>query len=107
MNEKKQFCCKAIKLLINDPESPLEYEPARRLYSLVSIPKAFRKKNELTVAFGISHCPRCGKELPKELTDEWLSIVEKGFGIDGILDEKIDSLPQEYKSDEWWKKRGL
>lgn len=40
------FCCTGIELLINDPESPLEYEATRRMYSLVSTPplKLFVKK---------------------------------------------------------------
>lgn len=107
MSETKNFCCKEIELLINDPESPLEYEPTRRLYFLVSVPKEFRRKNELSIAFEISHCPKCGKELPKDLSDEWLSIVEKEFGITSPLDEKIETLPQKFRTDKWWKKRGL
>lgn len=101
------FCCPEIEVLINDPESPLEYEPTRRFYSLVSVPRAYRKKNELSRAFEVVYCPACGAKLPKDLSDEWFALVEKEFGITSVLDEKIDALPQEFTTDAWWKNRGL
>jgi len=94
-------------MLLNDPASPLEYDRVKRLYSIVSVPQAFRKKNELSIAYEITHCPFCGTRFPKELSDEWYAIVEKEFGITSALDENIQKLPQEFLSDEWWKKRKI
>jgi PAB1-binding protein PBP1 len=74
------------------------------MYSLVSTPKAFRKKNELTTGYDITHCPKCGAKLPTDLADEWFAIVEKKFGVTSVLDEKIKHLPKKYKTNEWWKK---
>jgi hypothetical protein len=102
-----KVCCNNITLLINDPKSPLEYDPAKRLYSLVSVPRAFRKQNELCVAYEIAYCPCCGTKLPQELSNEWFAIIEKEFGIPSALDEGIDNLPEEFKTDEWWRNRRL
>lgn len=104
---KKEYCCDDMKRLIQDDKSPLAYEPTRRLYSLVSDANSFKTKNEICIGFNICYCPKCGTKLPKALSNEWFKIVKKEFGIANGLDERIKDLPQEFKTDEWWKKRGL
>jgi hypothetical protein len=55
----------------------------------------------------MSYCPWCGKKLPKELGEEWCRIIKERFGFEEIFVEEWETLPQEFKTDEWWKKRGL
>lgn len=102
------FCCKYIESLVSDPLSPLEYDPITRAYYLVAIPKGLRKKNEVTIAFDIEYCPRCATKLPESLEEKWSMIIKRKFKLSGLLTEKQKKLiPEEYKTDEWWKKRGL
>lgn len=101
------YCCEDIKILIEDQETPFEYDPKIREYSIVEKPKAFRQKNELTIGYSIAYCPRCGEKYPENLRDEWFDIIEKKFGIYGLLDKKIKQLPIEFTTEEWWRKRGF
>ena len=55
----------------------------------------------------INYCPWCGAELPKVLSDEWFDILEEEYGIEDPTNEEKDKVPEEFKTDEWWKKRGL
>lgn len=48
-------------------------------------------------------CPFCGEKLPKNLDKQWYRAL-KGLGFNEPDDEDI---PEEFKSDEWWKKAGL
>lgn len=59
----------------------------------------------------IYYCPWCGKKLPKNLDNEYdteLSNVLK-IPVDEIslYNYHDPNLPKEFKTDEWWKKRGL
>ncbi len=61
-----------------------------------------------TVIYIISHCPWCGKKLPSNLTDKWFEILEKEYNLDDPDGkEQAHLVPNEFKTDEWWKKRGL
>ncbi len=75
----------------------------------------------------IFYCPWCGSALPISLRGEYKTILYEQYGIsDRVLYNNVDSdnikdisiktdeqlqaipnLPEEFKSDEWWKKRGL
>jgi hypothetical protein len=59
----------------------------------------------------IDYCPFCGKKLPKDLNDEyWKTIIEEIDTEYYPTHENYDKnrpLPEEFKTDEWWKKRGL
>jgi hypothetical protein len=52
-------------------------------------------------------CPWCGTKLPTELADEWYDTLEKEYGIEDPIVDDRDKVPQEFWTDEWWKKRGL
>lgn len=57
----------------------------------------------------LTFCPWCGIELPKSLHKTIFEVIKKEFGIprwDADL-ENCTNIPQEFKTDEWWKKRGL
>ena len=55
------------------------------------------------------YCPWCGTKLPKELGDEWVDTLYHEYGLKSPCegDEDADKVPEEFKSDKWWKKRGL
>ena len=51
-------------------------------------------------------CPWCGRVLPAGLRETWFELVREGSGL---LDAwpRDRRVPKEFKSDEWWRKRGL
>ena len=51
----------------------------------------------------IQYCPWSGKLLPKSLRDEWFDTLEE-LGFDDPRDQEI---PEEFKTDKWWKDRKL
>ena len=73
----------------------------------------------------LKYCPYCGKKLPPTLNDEYFMCIDMDYGPEylpgyanrfwsprdnmlfkaGFPEPK--PLPDEFKSDEWWKKRGL
>ena len=76
------------------------YKPRTREY--LSIHKG-------NIGFDITYCPFCGTKMPKELSDEWLDVLEKEYGLDDACPSEHDDprIPPEFWTDEWWKKRGL
>jgi len=107
LSSSQEFCCESLQSLDGDLECPLKYIPYQRAYVL-SIPSYYLKKNTLCPEFQISHCPWCGAQLPKNLSEEWYSIIKEKFGItDFIESEIIKQLPEEFQTAAWWKKRGL
>jgi len=66
-------------------------------------------------------CPWCGAKFPESLVDKYLEVLEKEYSIvyedfsgkyleyseDATVEDKEVKLPEEFKSDKWWKKRGL
>ena len=53
-------------------------------------------------------CPFCGKKFLKALYDEFFDILYQEYGIDEeqVIDNQV-TLPDEFYSDQWWKKRKL
>jgi hypothetical protein len=49
----------------------------------------------------IGYCPWCGKELPEAKRDLWFDEMEK-LGIESPFEDEI---PEEYKTDAWWRKK--
>jgi hypothetical protein len=88
---------------INDPIVPIIYYPYLREYNILL-------KRRSGGSQGICYCPWCGAKLSKDLRDEFYNIFfdelnltpQKGLGI-----LETPGLPEEFKTDEWWKKRGL
>jgi hypothetical protein len=88
-------------LLLKDPKMPLEYYPIAREYAITL-------KHSPAIQ-GITYCPWCVKELPCSLRDDYYEILEKEYGIiHPEFDIQADPrIPEDFKSDAWWKKRGL
>ncbi|MDR3550584.1 MAG: hypothetical protein P4L31_04165 [Candidatus Babeliales bacterium] len=104
----KSICCLSMQdALEQADDSPLTYSPDHRSYT-ISAPRALVKKNIVWLGYRVDFCPFCGTKLPKDLTEKWWDILEKEYGIDDPYDDKQKKLiPEEFKTDEWWKKRGL
>jgi hypothetical protein len=100
MTLKIIHCCKAMEEEINDPRVFLGYASKYREYFIQTI-------NPSIVRL-IYICPWCGKTLPKSLRNEWFEALEKEYCLDDPWDKKQENLiPEEFKTDEWWKKRSL
>jgi hypothetical protein len=80
------------------------YDPSVRRFSIAVL------KDQKAICV-IDYCPYCGKKLPKELNEEWVNVILKELGLDYMKSEDTDQfikeLPEEFQTDEWWKKRGL
>ena len=101
------YCCNTVQFWLQDLDCPLKYIPNLRFYS-ISVPRSIAKKNEVWPGYAVHYCPNCGFKFPKDVVDEWMDILEKEYGIDDPYDSKQKKLiPKEFKTDEWWKKRGL
>ena len=101
-NYKGPFCCLAMDAMIKNDYSlyNVKYDQAIREYYLESLPGPYIR----TIQF----CPWCGSQLPKGLRDEWFDILENEYGLDDPgWPEQEAKVPAEFKTDEWWKKRGL
>lgn len=105
------YCCGDMANALDNTsgEKVLRYESDTREFLLIlyenSKPSGFLKP--------IIYCPWCGTELPKILNEEWCDTLKAEYGLtindfwdeDGYWDES--KIPQEFRTDEWWKKRGL
>ena len=83
-----------------DPQTPVLYDPAIRRFALMETwGPAVRV---------ISHCPWTGKELPRDLNDEWHDLIDVLMGNDDwSTDDARDKLATDYFCETWWVQRGL
>ncbi|MCC7415360.1 MAG: hypothetical protein IT346_04725 [Epsilonproteobacteria bacterium] len=94
--EQKKHCCALMEQFLDERKVSINYSPRFRAYSI-----------KLASSSGLQmiyYCPWCGMKLPSDLYDEFFAILESEYNIDDTDNPRI---PQEFKSDEWWKKRRL
>ena len=100
MNKKEKHCCQLMDKFIDDSRVGISYSKVFREYYidlLSELPKQC-----------VFYCPFCGHKLPQGLRDEYFEILEKEYDIDNYWDEEQEkNIPEEFKTDEWWKKRGF
>ena len=96
-----KHCCKNMEYYANHNNYLLEYDSSVRSYRFI-IHGSSSGTHQI-----LYYCPWCGIKLPKELDEEWEAILEKEYGIKEPGWKKTEELPEEFKTDEWWKKRGL
>jgi hypothetical protein len=94
----EKFCCEDLLYVITNPRTSISYDPIDRRFCI-----------EGDQGLKIDYCPWCAKKLPKDLREEWFETLEREYGIETDVGEARDrtDIPQEFWSDEWWKKRGL
>ena len=99
------FCCNKMYYYIlqeskkNDPS--IEYDSCMRSYSLRIINSNYGTHDY------IKYCPWCGTKLPKILGDEWENMLKENYNISDPYFDENSKIPEEFKTDEWWKKLGL
>lgn len=84
-----------MNLHINEKERIIKYHRATRKYFIQVTKSIFQQ---------LRFCSWCGLKLPKDLSKERAEIVFEQLHLNGCDDPK---LPREFRTDEWWKKRGL
>jgi hypothetical protein len=92
---KNKHCCKEMDFFLEENRVAISYINYERLYAI-----DLKSSNGLQTIY---YCPWCGSKLPKVLDDKRLEILEE-LGFDEPYEQEI---PKEFKTDEWWKKRGL
>ncbi len=102
---KKQFqdckhCCEKMKFHLDEQDIYLDYNPVFREYFI-------DLRRSLHAIQCIWFCPWCGKSLPSDIRREWFDIMEKEYGLEDPRGEQEHLVPEEFKSDEWWKKLDL
>jgi hypothetical protein len=110
MNDKLKHCCGHMdKYITMGEEDPIiEYESTIRSYTFL-----LREDNKyIGVNQQLWYCPWCGTKLPEKLSHKMEEVLEKEYGITAKdwdapgWDDDLN-LPEEFRTDEWWKKRGL
>lgn len=98
------YCCDYMNIFINDPRVPIKYIPRLREYYIPSIEFGA----ETRVIQVVYHCPWCGAKLPESVRDQYFDILESEYHLELNPDmHEQEGFPEEFKTDEWWKKRGL
>jgi hypothetical protein len=81
----------------------LEYEPTTRSYHFL----LYENNKYCGTRYQLKYCPWCGKKLPEDLCNQFEEIMEKEYGLTVSEVNRGVDIPEEFKTDEWWKKRGL
>lgn len=88
-------CCEPMATHLTSGDVPMAYSPRFREYAL----KIFDGGSAKHL---IDFCPWCGSRLPESLRDEWFEQLEQ-LG----LDPEDPEVPDDMKSDAWWRKRSV
>lgn len=88
------------------------YNPSSNTYSIKSYPINDEEPN--LVYYIMKYCLWCGEKLPNFITKR-IEILEKEYGLKCYYDFDEEDfeigiktrIPEEFKTDEWWKKRGI
>lgn len=109
MIEDVEICCQRMKYCLKDEResksSNIIYIEKIRSYRIYAYMGLSHKR--VTVD-SIYYCPWCGAKLPAELSDQYYQEIEN-LNLPLTKVDSIDRryIPQEYRTDMWWKKRGL
>jgi hypothetical protein len=88
-------CCEQMAFHAKEKEKIIVYEPITRRIGIKVNDNVFQL---------IKYCPWCSSKLPIELSNVLSKIIFDDLKLDGYDDNRI---PEEFKTDEWWKKREL
>ena len=82
-------------------DKPIAYNPVYRLYYWIT------PKRQTAIDI-VQRCFICRKKWPKDLMNEFYRELGKVVGHKIVyLEYDWTTLPEEFKSEEWWRKRGL
>ena len=91
------FCCDHMKYVLEEYKI-IEFDMVARCFS-VDLLVGMRKK--------LWFCPWCGTKFSKDLGNEWMKVLREEYNIKDPIFDDADKVPPEFRTDEWWKKRGL
>ena len=94
-----KHCCNQMEFFLKEGKVSIFYDQRIRLYGI-------RLKESKNAIQKINFCPWCGAKLPVDLSDAFFSELSKALNKEASLFD-LEVAPVEFKSDEWWKKRGL
>ena len=117
MNKKEKInhCCEAMEYYLQEQKVLIFYNPVFREYFIGVKSYPWSKQT-------IYGCPWCGKAFLPSLVDKYVEILENEYNIffysltgkyfniqseDFDLPDEAEDIPEEFKSDAWWKKRNL
>jgi hypothetical protein len=109
-NSKMKYCCVSLKHEIEEGSSftknkLIVYDAPMRCYGIIDTEAPKR------IYQPIDYCPFCGTKFPKDVRNEyWQTIVEEVGPEYYPTDKNYDPQrlpPPEFRTDEWWRKRGL
>ncbi|GHS92708.1 hypothetical protein AGMMS49949_05170 [Alphaproteobacteria bacterium] len=112
---KTKYCCDDLRREIeegdpfNIPRKLIKYNRQLRYTAIVC-------NEEKNVDLPMNYCPFCGTKFPESLSETFYDVLKKEYGakylistgktiFDTVPAEK--PLPREFRTDAWWKKRGL
>ena len=105
-----EYCCEFLQQHVERKQ--MKYDPISGSFWFYINDEEWGGKG----AFAMSHCafcPFCGAKLPinrlelqKDGSDIYTAEIVKAVGKE-FCDITEDEIPEEFKTDEWWKKRGL
>jgi hypothetical protein len=126
---KIRYCCEKLKSEIEEGAAfthnkLIIYNASRRSYGIAD------EKGEGLSYVPMTYCPFCGTKFPPDLLEEWSDVIWEELGPEYLIEfeaeaqkslckhqgkeyvpdpdlPKAKPLPKEFKTDEWWKKRGL
>lgn len=81
-----------------DPRVPIDYYPPFREYSL--------RLRHSRASQAIGFCPWCGRDLPTSLRGTYFELLEETHSELSIFDDPT-GIPEEFRTDAWWRARGL
>ena len=98
---KTDICCKDIIIILSDHRNNIYYDNIFREY--------YVQTKRKTVILDMVFCPWCGSKFPESLRVKFFDVLESEYEIDTDISEFKDriDIPKEFKTDEWWQKRGL
>lgn len=100
ITKKQRWCCDLMPTFLEDPIVPISYDPILREFSIDLADDMIRQN--------VFYCPWCGRRLPDSLREEYFDVLEEEYGIEPDIDMlKNERLPQDFRSDAWWKKLNL
>lgn len=102
---KHEYCCDKMYYYIDpslkEEHNLISYDSESRDYNFILHGRNLGAYQE------INYCPWCGKKLPQSLGEEWCEVIKEEFGLDYVFAQEWETLPEKYKTDRWWKEKGL
>lgn len=101
VNRNNGFCCREMGYYLEEGRVPIKYFKQFRSYGIQMIEPE-------DCIDPIDYCPWCGSKLPEDLGETFFKVLESEYGIQTTIgDLQNHPIPEEFQSDEWWKKRRL